>query len=634
LKKEKVNIILFLVTIFLLLISSSSSAQSLEDLRSVESFFDGFLKSQIEEYKVPGVTISVVQDGEILFKKGYGYSDLENTQRVDADNTLFRPGSVSKLFIWTSIMQLVEQGKVDLNENVNEYLDFEIPNEIVNKDNTEDIKAITVMNLLNHNAGFEDKIKDLFVLTEADIKPLGTYLREYMPARVYPAGREMAYSNYGSALAAYIVEKVSGMRFDEYVEANIFKPLNMNNSTFRQPVPAEIAGESSLGFAYLNGAYHSDPFEYIQPYPVGALSSTAEDMAKFMLAHLNMGSYQGNRILSPETAADMHSQSFTHHSEFAGMAHGFIEMNYNGYRMITHGGDTFLFHSGLYLIPELNTGLFISYNGRDAAVARDLLIKSFMDRYFPDKNTNTVLSENSNFIKPELIEGKYIINRVNHTTYESITKYFSITNIEVDSSRNIIYNFMGETNRLRQIEPGVFFDNESGNKLYAALNQEGEVDELWTNSPNVLKRASWYEDPLINAAFVLIFIILTLVLSVKWIKSLFKRSVRNKYFLEKITAVVFGFLSIGFIVAIALVFSDLHPIYNVPYLFLETSDLFDKLMIFIWVLPLLLVLLLYTNLRVWAIRNWKFSSKIFYTIYTIFSAGIVWWFYNLNLLVF
>ncbi|TDP88927.1 CubicO group peptidase (beta-lactamase class C family) [Halanaerobium saccharolyticum] len=633
-KKEKVNIILFLVTIFLLLISSSSSAQSLEDLRSVESFFDGFLKSQIEEYKVPGVTISVVQDGEILFKKGYGYSDLENTQRVDADNTLFRPGSVSKLFIWTSIMQLVEQGKVDLNENVNEYLDFEIPNEIVNKDNTEDIKAITVMNLLNHNAGFEDKIKDLFVLTEADIKPLGTYLREYMPARVYPAGREMAYSNYGSALAAYIVEKVSGMRFDEYVEANIFKPLNMNNSTFRQPVPAEIAGESSLGFAYLNGAYHSDPFEYIQPYPVGALSSTAEDMAKFMLAHLNMGSYQGNRILSPETAADMHSQSFTHHSEFAGMAHGFIEMNYNGYRMITHGGDTFLFHSGLYLIPELNTGLFISYNGRDAAVARDLLIKSFMDRYFPDKNTNTVLSENSNFIKPELIEGKYIINRVNHTTYESITKYFSITNIEVDSSRNIIYNFMGETNRLRQIEPGVFFDNESGNKLYAALNQEGEVDELWTNSPNVLKRASWYEDPLINAAFVLIFIILTLVLSVKWIKSLFKRSVRNKYFLEKITAVVFGFLSIGFIVAIALVFSDLHPIYNVPYLFLETSDLFDKLMIFIWVLPLLLVLLLYTNLRVWAIRNWKFSSKIFYTIYTIFSAGIVWWFYNLNLLVF
>jgi hypothetical protein len=257
-----------------------------------------------------------------------------------------------------------------------------------------------------------------------------------------------------------------------------------------------------------------------------------------------------------------------------------------------------------------------------------------MDRYFPDKSTNTVLSENSNFIKPELIEGKYIINRVNHTTYESITKYFSITNIEVDSSRNIIYNFMGETNRLRQIEPGVFYDDESGNKLYTALNQEGEVDELWTNSPNVLKRASWHEDPLINAAFVLIFIILTLVLSVKWIKSLFKRSVRNKYFLEKITAVVFGFLSIGFIVAIALVFSDLHPIYNVPYLFLETSDLFDELMIFIWVLPLLLVLLLYTNLRVWAIRNWKFSSKIFYTIYTIFSAGIVWWFYNLNLLVF
>ena len=633
-KKRNENIILFLLTIFLLLTSTITSAQNLEDADSLESFFDGFLKSQMEEYKVPGVTISVVKDGEILFKKGYGYSELENNKRVDPDKTLFRPGSVSKLFIWTSIMQLVEQGKIDLNENINKYLDFEIPNEIVGKDNTEDIKAITVMNLLNHNAGFEDKIKDLFVLSKEDIRPLGTYLREYMPARVYPAGREMAYSNYGSALAAYIVERVSGISFNEYVEENIFKPLNMENSTFRQPVPEEITGESSLGFAYINGAYQSDQFEYIQPYPVGALSSTAEDMSKFMLAHLNKGSYQGSSILNSETAAEIHTQSFTHHDRFAGMAHGFIEMNYNGYRLITHGGDTFLFHSGLYLIPELNTGLFVSYNGRNAPKARDLLIKSFIDRYFPENDNITAVSENSNFINPKLIEGKYIINRINHTTYESITKFFSITNIEVDSSENIIYNFRGETNRLRQIEPGVFYDNQSGNKLYAALNQKGAVNELWTNSPNVLKRASWHEDPIINAVFVLVFIFLTLVLSVKWIKSLFKRSIKNKYFLEKITAVVFGFLSIGFIVAIAVVFSDLHPIYNVPYLFLETSDLFDKLMIFIWVLPLLLVLLLFTNLRVWLIRNWKLSSKIFYTIYTIFSAGIVWWFYNLNILVF
>jgi CubicO group peptidase (beta-lactamase class C family) len=613
---------------------SITFAQNLENLDSVESFFDGFLKSQMEEYKVPGVTISVVKDGEILFKKGYGYSELENNKKVDSDSTIFRPGSVSKLFIWTSIMQLVEAGKVDLNKNVNEYLDFEIPNQIVGRNNTEDIEPITVMNLLNHNAGFEDKIKDLFVLSKDEIKPLGTYLRKYMPARVYPAGREMAYSNYASVLAAYIVERVSGMSFEEYVEKNIFNPLNMAHSTFRQPVPEEIEGEVSQGFAYIKGAYQSDQFELIQPYPAGSLSSTAEDMSKFMLAHLNNGSYQGNSILNPETEAEMHTQSFTHHSEFAGMAHGFIEMNYNGYRMLTHGGDTFLFHSGLYLIPELNTGLFVSYNGRDAAMARDLLIKSFMDRYFPDKNTNSVLSGNSNFIDSELIKGKYMINRVNHTTYESIAKYFSITNIEVDSSGNIIYNFMGETNRLRQIGPGVFYDDESGNKLYAALNQEGEVNELWTNNPYVLKRASWHEDPIINAVFILVFIILTLILSVKWVKSLFKRSIRNKYFLEKITAVVFGLLSIGFIAAIVIVFSDFHPQYNIPYLFLESSALLDKIMVFIWVLPLLLIFLLYTNLRVWSIRNWKFSSKIFYTIYTIFSVGIIWWFYNLNLLVF
>ncbi|MDZ7671829.1 MAG: serine hydrolase domain-containing protein [Halanaerobiales bacterium] len=631
-KNKKRYFSLVLIAIFLILFSSISFAQNIEDVYSVEMFFDGFLESQMEEYKVPGVTISVVKDGEILFKKGYGFYDLENNKRVDPDQTLFRPGSASKLFIWTSVMQLVEDGQIDLDKNVNEYLDFEIPNEVVGYDN-EDVKPITVMNLLNHNAGFEDKIKDLFVLSKNDIKPLGTYLKEYMPARVYPAGREMAYSNYASSLAAYIVERVSGLSFNQYVEENIFEPLNMNHSTFRQPVPEEIDGESSLGFAYINGAYQSNQFEYIQPYPVGSLSSTAEDMSKFMLAHLNNGSYQGNSILNSETIEEMHSQSFTHHNKFAGMAHGFIEMEYNGYRMITHGGDTLLFHSGLYLIPELNTGLFVSYNGRDAAMARNSLIKSFIDRYFPKKDNNLAVSEDSNLIDPKLIEGKYIINRINHTTYESISKYFSITNIQVDSSGNIIYNFMGQTNRLKQIEPGVFYDNESGNKLYAAVNQEGEVNELWTNSPNVLKRASWHEGPLINGVFVLGFIILTLILSFIWIKSLFSRSIRKKYFLEKLTPIIFGFLTIGFIAAIAVVFSDLHPVYNIPYLFLQSSALFDNIMMFIWILPIMLILLLYTHYRVWSIRTWKLSGKIFYTIYTIWSIGIVWWLYNLNLLV-
>ena len=628
---KKRKIIILLTVTFLILFSSLSYAQNLEDTDSVESFFDGFLESQMKEYKVPGITLSIVKDGEIIFKKGYGYYDLNNKKEVDPDNTLFRPGSVSKLFIWTSIMQLVEDGQIDLNTNVNEYLDFEIPNEVVGIDN-ENVKPITVMNLLNHNAGFEDKIKDLFVISKNDINPLGTYLKEYMPARVYPAGREMAYSNYGSALAAYIIERVSGLSFNEYVEENIFKPLNMNQSTFRQPYPEEINGEGSLGFAYINGAYQSNQFEYIQPYPVGSLSSTANDMAKFMLAHLNYGSYQGNKILNFDTTYEMHSQTFTHHEGFSGMAHGFIEMEYNGYRLITHGGDTLLFHSGVYLIPELDTGLFVSYNGRDAAMARDSLIKSFMDRYFPKKGNNMLVYDDSSFINPKILEGKYIINRINHTTYESVSKYFSITNIRVDSNGDIIYNFMGQTNRLKQIEPGVFYDDESGNKLYANVNQDGEVNELWTNSPNVLKRAAWHEGLLINILFVIGFIILTLILSFIWIKSLFGRSIRNRYAFEKLVPIIFGFLTIGFLTAIALVFSDIHPLYNIPYLFLQDSSLFNNIMMFIWILPIMLILLLYTHYRVWSIRSWKTSGKIFYTIYTIYSIGIVWWLYNLNIL--
>ena len=200
----------------------------------VEAFLDGIVPLQLERDDIAGATIAIVKDGKLLFAKGYGYSDYEKKKPVSAEETLFRPGSVSKLFTWTAVMQLVEQGKLDLDRNVNDYLDFKIPDAFG--------QPITLKNLLTHTPGFEEQIKDLFTVG-SESPNLGAYLKTHIPTRIYPPGTVPAYSNYGTALAGYIVERVSGRPFNEYVEENIFKPLGMDSFNFS---PAPSAHSCSL----------------------------------------------------------------------------------------------------------------------------------------------------------------------------------------------------------------------------------------------------------------------------------------------------------------------------------------------------------------------------------------------------
>ena len=205
----------------------------------VEAFLDGLVPLQLKQADIAGATISVVKDGKLLFAKGYGYADVANKKPVSAQETLFRPGSISKLFTWTAIMQLYEQGKLDLDRDINEYLDYKIPDAFG--------KPITLKNVMTHTPGFEEQVKDL-ITQNSGAPNLGQYLKTHIPARIYPPGTVPAYSNYATAVAGYIVERVSGRPFDEYVAENIFKPLNMTHSTFTQPLPSNLAPLMSNGY--------------------------------------------------------------------------------------------------------------------------------------------------------------------------------------------------------------------------------------------------------------------------------------------------------------------------------------------------------------------------------------------------
>jgi len=343
----------------------------------VNAWLDGYIPIAIGRGDIPGAVVVVVKDGQVLTERGYGYSNVEKKTKVDPKSTLFRPGSISKLFTWTALMQQVEQGKVDLNADVNKYIDFKIP--------PYKGQPITVLNLMTHTPGFEEAVKDLITNGPTET-PFDELLKRWVPNRIYAPGTTPAYSNYGASLAGYIVQRTSGEPFDTYLENHIFKPLGMDHSTFRQPLPANLKPLMSEG--YRPGNDKPFGFEFVNAAPAGALSATGDDMGKFMIAHLQNGQYNGQSILKPETAQLMHSRANTPFPTGNGMAHGFYETNINGLRAIAHGGDTEAFHSDLHLFLDKGVGIFISFNspGKEGAAEplREQFFSQFADRYFPE----------------------------------------------------------------------------------------------------------------------------------------------------------------------------------------------------------------------------------------------------------
>jgi len=341
----------------------------------VEAFLDGMMPSQLERENIAGAVIGVVKDGHVIFAKGYGYADMDKRKPISPDATLFRPGSISKLFTWTSVMQLVEQGKLDLDKDVSQYLDFPIPPAFG--------KPITLRDILTHTSGYEETVHDLFVADAQHLFPLDQYLKNHMPERIFPPFVVPAYSNYATTLAGYIVQRVSGEPFAQYVADHIYAPLDMKHTTFVQPLPADLLPLMSNGYRKASGK--AQPFEFVEAFPAGSVSTSALDMCNFMIAHLQDGKFGDKQILRPETAKLMHSRLFGADDRLNGMAHGFYEETRNGHRIIGHGGDTELFHSDLHLILDSNIGFFVSYNsaGKGEASSRTILFEKFLDRYFP-----------------------------------------------------------------------------------------------------------------------------------------------------------------------------------------------------------------------------------------------------------
>jgi len=442
--------------------SEQKPASSAPELTAtdLEAFLDGLMPAQLEREDIAGAVVAVVKDGKVLFAKGYGFSDVARKKPVSPTETLFRPGSISKLFTWTAVMQLVEQGKLDLDRDVNDYLEFKIPPAFG--------KPITLRNMLTHTPGFEETAKELFVADAAKMRPLGEYLQEHIPARIFPPGVTPAYSNYGTAVAGYIVQRVSGKPFEQYIADNIYTPLGMSHTTFVQPLPASLLPLMSNG--YQRSSQPSKPFEFVQAFPAGSVATSAADMCNFMIAHLQDGRLGNAQMLKPETAKLMHARQFAADSRLNGMALGFYEESRNGHRIIGHGGDTVYFHSDLHLILDANMGFFVSYNsaGKGEVSPRTILFEKFLDRYFPF--TPPVAAPVASAREDaRQAAGLYVASRRGENTFLKITELFGQPKIFFNSDGTLsIDPFKGPNGELKRYA-------EISQLLYREVNGEDHI---------------------------------------------------------------------------------------------------------------------------------------------------------------
>ena len=616
--------------LLLLLLASGAQAADLTDPDGVENFIDGMMAVQLRQYASPGAMVVVVKDDEVLLVKGYGWADKEERIPVDPITTMFRPGSNSKLFVWTAVMQLVEQDELDLDADINGYLDFALPDRLFDGRSA---GAITMRHLMTHTAGFEDVMAEVFVERRSQLQPLGDYLRD-IPARVFPAGEISVYSNYGTSLAAYIVERISGQPFDTYVDEHIFAPLEMNYSTFTQPLPAHLLPHMAKGYLYQGGQAVEAGFEWVLSYPAGSLASSAMDMATFMLAQLNGGAHGEARILDETTTAYMQQQHFSNHPAVPGMTLGFIEGERNDVRFLAHGGDTLQMHTGLWLLPEERLGIYVSYNGAATVMARMVLFEEFMDRYFPVERPLLEAPANLEQLAEPLL-GTYNAARSNFSGQEAILRLLPAAVLTIDDEGFLTLSVMGKPRQFVPLEPDLWTSRDGQFRVAAAFNDEGQAQYLFMGDPMPLQRAPWYATLLVLGPLLIGGMLWFAFFFGHWLRRLFKARGRAEY-LERwpLWLPMLGFsLLMGALVAIgAIMVLRTSPTYGMPLMFFDwPTTTFRVLAVISGGMAVFAVWQLIASFSSWVRRDYRFRDKVYYTISALWSCGLIWFLYYSNI---
>jgi CubicO group peptidase (beta-lactamase class C family) len=445
--------------------SATPQPGDLNDIGAMEAYVDGVMNSSMRSNHVAGAVVSILRSDEVILAKGYGYSNVETRTAVDPATTMFRIGSVSKLFTYTALMQLHERGKLDLDADIQDYLgDLKIPDTFP--------EPILVKNLFTHTAGFEDRILGLFAKDEEKAISYEQLFSTELPERVRKPGLVSSYSNHSLGVAGLIIENISGMSWPEYIKVNILDPLGMYNTTAYQPVPERLASSISTGYRWVDGVFRPQPFTFVPLASAGTMSASALDMMRFMRAQFNGGIVDGNRILSESTLAQMHSPLYNSHDSLDPWLYGFHVGTSRGQTTIGHDGGTATFFTNFLLLPDKKLGLFVSTNSVGGGKVMGDVSIALLERYFPFEPQITPMTQPSNL---ESIVGSYGTYRHPFTTALKLVRALSEVRImKFAQGRIKIVRAGSDPKFATEIEPMVFQIDDSNTKVVFDIDEFGQ----------------------------------------------------------------------------------------------------------------------------------------------------------------
>jgi CubicO group peptidase (beta-lactamase class C family) len=604
----------------------------------LEAFLDELMAKDMEEYHIAGAAVSVVKDGKLFFAKGYGYADVEDNIPVDPEKTIFRVGSVGKTFTWTAVMQLVEQGKLDLDADVNTYLDFRIPDTYP--------QPITLKHLMTHTSGIEDRWLESLTPYASRLVSEREWLVDNFPGRVRPPGEAAGYSNYNAMLAGYIVARVSGEPYDQYIQNHIFEPLGMTHSNVHPQMSEDLRPFLSKSYTYVDGAFRPFPDYLPQPagLPSGMHQASVMDMARFMIARLEGGFYGDAstemRILEKSTADQMLATLYTPDPRLRGIAYGLFDFSDNGQWTLGHAGYAPVMFSLLMLLPDQHLGIFVAYNSLGAREGGlDFqhfgFQRAFFDHYYPAPAVAPI-QPSANFAeRAERFTGLYKAANNHSTTPEKVARLFGEGTLEIrDAGDGMLAIPMGDGHGLRfvEVEPLYFRQVDGSLSIVFRDDDKGRITHMFTDFiPHYgYVKMNWYEAPGFNMMLalvcVLVFLSMLPVALIRFIRG--RRSVgdqnpvsRGARVADRIILAI-SLLNLLFVVGIAIWFNPMHPseLHDIP----QIVEIVMGLGVFSAVLTL--GALIYAVLA-WKDRYWGVVYRVYYTLATI-AAGTLVWFLN------
>jgi CubicO group peptidase (beta-lactamase class C family) len=613
--------------------TAPSQAQGPSDPAEMEAFLDELFGKEMEEYHIAGAAIAVVKDGKLFFAKGYGYADIENGIPADPEQTIFRIGSVGKTFTWTAVMQLAEQGKLDLDADINTYLDFRIPDTYP--------QPVTLKHLMTHTSGFEDRWLESLVSDASELVPAREWLVSNTPGRVRPPGEAAGYSNYNAMLAGYIVAQVSGQPYDQYVQEHIFNPLGMTHSTAQSPIPPDLRLLASVGYTYADGVFQPFPEYIAQPaaLPSGMHQASVMDMARFMIAHLRGGRYSDAsipeaRILKESTAQQMHSTLYTPDPRLLGTAYGFFDLSDNGQRTLGHEGYGPPMNSQLLLLPDQDLGIFVIYNSlgaRDGGLTTQHtgFQRAFFDHYYPASAVAPIQPPADFAERAGRFGGLYRSANSHATTPEKVMGLFGALEISDPGNGTLLVPMEGLELRFVEVEPLYFRQIDGPFALVFREDDSGRIAHLFTDiqPQNAFVKLDWYETPGFNMALalgcVLVFLSMIPVAVIRFMRN--RRPGGDQRLASRGTRVASWIISgvcvlnLLFLTGLALWFRPMRPSE------LHGISLIVEIVMGLGVLAAVLTVgALVCTVLAWKKSYWSLASRAYYTLVTIAAVAFVW----------